>query len=98
MLSSRHLCVVSECTLIFLVTLLTKQRVATEEAQRFARAAGALYVETSAKARDGLAGIQKMFADLARALPESATRPAVPKDEIPDLRAKPTKSGGGCPC
>ena len=76
------------------------QRVSTAEAQKFAKSVGALYFETSAKSKDGLAGIQRMFADLVRALPASILRPPEPKDTIPDLRAREPRAGGGggCPC
>lgn len=72
----------------------------TDEARAFAAGVGALHFETSAKAKDGLIGIQHMFSELARALPESVTRPAAPKDDIPSLRGpkKKSGSGGGCAC
>jgi hypothetical protein len=84
--------------------------VSSAEAREFAQGVGALYFETSAKARDGLAGIQKMFLELARALPEGALRVPGAGSEAGagaeaaaaggvDLRRNSTvEKKGGCAC
>ena len=75
------------------------QRVSKDEAKTYARSVGALYFETSAKAKDGLVGIQLMFTELARAMPASVIQPTAASDEIPNLRARePKDSKGGCAC
>ena len=74
------------------------QRVTTEEARDFALSVGALYYETSAKAKDGLPGIEAMFAGISQAVPVSSARAPPPRDATPDLRARPKREGGGCPC